>query len=326
VSAESRGGDRAVGATARAPAKINLVLEVLGRRADGFHELRSIFAPLALSDELRVRPLAPRRGSAGPVRDRLTVLGSDDVPVDGNLVLQATDLLRATAGRPLTPLAFRLRKRIPAAAGLGGGSSDALAALDLAAAAWGLRLGARRRLRLAATLGSDVPFFGLGGWALVGGRGERLRRLPPPAGGPLGVLIVVPAARLSTRDVFAAFDAAFNAAGGAPSGRAAGELAGLLRRGASVTEVAAVRPANDLLPAASALLPGLDRLRRELGDLLGRPVHLSGSGPALLVLYPSPRDARRAGTAVRAAALRRALRPPGGTLQVMSTATTGGEA
>jgi 4-diphosphocytidyl-2-C-methyl-D-erythritol kinase len=360
---------------AAAPAKINLVLEVVGRRADGFHDLRSVFAPLVLADALRVSVRtqgpspAPRRSvAAGDPRtrgaipleigvtavsgnadrmepsadtdgsratlDRLTVSGAPDVPATDNLVLRAAQLLRVEAGRPLPPLAFRLRKRIPAAAGLGGGSSDALTALDLAADAWGLRLSRRRRLDLAAALGSDVPFFALGGWALVSGRGERLVPLPPPRGGPLGVLLVVPSARLATRDVFAAFDDAStrrradragDAEAVARSG-AASRLATLLRRGAAVAEVSDAPPANDLLDVAAALLPGLDRLRRQLGDMLGRPVHLSGSGPTLFVLYASPRDGRRAAREVLAAAAAGMLRPPGGTLQAIATATEGGDA
>jgi 4-diphosphocytidyl-2-C-methyl-D-erythritol kinase len=357
-----------------APAKINLALEVVGRRADGFHELRSVFAPLVLVDDLRVSVRAWRlesgsrssveagdplrlaavpspsgvtgvAGKAVPIGpsadtdgsratlDRLGVSGAPDVPATDNLVLRAAQLLRIEAGRPLPPLAFRLRKRIPAAAGLGGGSSDALAALDLAAGAWGLRLSRRRRLDLAAALGSDVPFFALGGWALVRGSGERLVHLPPPRGGPLGVLLVVPAARLSTRDVFVAFDASRGtrpdgpgeADAVAPPG-ASGRLAALLRRGGSVAEVSDAPPANDLLDAAAALLPGLDRLRRQLGDMLGRPVHLSGSGPTLFVLYASPRDARPAARQVLAAAAAGTLRPPGGTLQAIATATEGGDA
>ncbi|HXQ96275.1 MAG TPA: hypothetical protein VN800_05075, partial [Candidatus Acidoferrales bacterium] len=103
-------------------------------------------------------------------------------------------------------------------------------------------------------------------------------------------------------------------------------LAALLRRGAGTSELADLQPANDLVPAALALLPGLDRLRRHLGDLLGRPVHLTGSGPTLVVLYPSPGDARSAAAAVRAAFARGTLEPPGGSLQAIATTTAGGEA
>ncbi len=317
----------------RAPAKINLVLEVVGSRPDGYHELRSVLAPLALADELSVR--VGVLSGASP-RDRLAVRGAGALATGDNLVVRAAALLRGETGRPLAPLAFDLRKRIPVAAGLGGGSSDALAALDLAAAAWGLQLGAQRRLQLAAALGSDVPFFALGTWALAGGRGERLWQLPPPAGGPLGVLLVVPAARLATREVFAALDAGYREepphdphASPVPLGArpgAAADLAARLRRGATAAEVADTEPANDLLPAAAAILPGLEPLRDELGALLGRPVHLSGSGPTLAVLYPSPGGARRAAAVVRDAAARRLLRPPGGALKVIATTTIGGEA
>ncbi len=371
---------------AEAPAKINLVLEVVGRRPDGFHELASVFAPLALADELTVRPMPPGADAgnaespalpgagharpsdapAAPGVDVLAIEGAPGLSTGDNLVLRAAALLRRAAvaseiprtavtgpGRPRAapacgPLAFRLRKRIPVAAGLGGGSSDALAALDLAAAAWGLRLGARLRRELAAALGSDVPFFALGSWAHVRGRGEVLRRLPAPAGGPLGVLLVVPAARLSTRDVFAALDAAGEGRDSAAEGRrtsgerdavartagtpvspgarggAAARLATAIRGGADVREIAAIEPANDLLPAAVALLPELEPLRQALAGLLGRQVHLSGSGPTLAVLYPSPGGARRAATVVRAAAARGALPQPGGPLDVIATRTLGG--
>ena len=345
--------------TLAAPAKVNLVLEVGERRPDGFHELRSVFAPLALADTLAVRVMAgsdadaaagvvapaagdldgARDAGAGP--DTLSILGASDLPVEGNLVLRAAALLRADVARALPPLEFRLRKRIPAAAGLGGGSSDALAALDLAAAAWGIRLAARRRLVLAERLGSDVPFFCVGGWALVGGRGERLQRLPPPLGGPLGVLLVVPAARLSTRDVFSAFDAqraktcdpgrapsrAPSRARGAGAGsvpRPATALARRLRAAASPAQIATIEPANDLAPAADALLDGLAEARAGIGTILGRPVHLSGSGPSMAVLYPSPGYAREAAAIISAAIARGALHVPGGSGEVIAT-TTGPE-
>lgn len=338
--------------TRLAPAKVNIVLEVLGRRTDGFHELHSVFAPLTLADRLSVR--VSRARARGAEADELVVSAADDVPVAGNLVLRAAALLREEARRPLPGLVFRLAKRVPAAAGLGGGSSDAMAALDLAAAAWGLHLAPRRRLELAAELGSDVPFFALGGWAEVRGRGERVRPLPAPAG-PLGVLLLVSDARLSTAAVFAAFDARDTSAGRGGGGGTAAEamtgrsrapedagtaigttgtgprarlgaasrVARMLRAGAAPAEIAATEPANDLAEAAFVLVPGLAELRSGVAGLLGRPVHLSGSGPALAVLYASPREARAAARAVGAA---RELVPPGGGLAIIPTSTAGGDA
>jgi 4-diphosphocytidyl-2-C-methyl-D-erythritol kinase len=324
-------------------AKVNLALEVIGRRPDGYHALRSVMAPLAFGDRLAVRVAV--RG-----RDRLAVRGLDAGPPADNLVLRAAALLReeaADATRPLPPLAFVLRKRIPVAAGLGGGSSDAAAALQLAAAAWGVRLTQGRQRRLAASLGSDVPFFTTGGWVLVGGRGERMSPLPPPPGSPPGVLLVVPTVRLSTRLAFETWDRlaadtadtadtadAADTAGrlqpgataGLPSGAHA--LAEALRRGADATALAAlagIAPRNDLWPAAAALVPGLAAFREEVEALLGRPVHLSGSGPTLFVLYPSRGGAARAARRVRSAAGEGRIHPPGASEPtVIATHTTGG--
>ena len=321
---------------ATAHAKVNLVLEMVGRRSDGYHALRSVMALLAFGDRLAARVVA--RG-----RDRLTVRGLDAGAPAENLVLRAAALLRAEAGRslsplsPLPPLAFVLRKRIPVAAGLGGGSSDAAAALQLAAAAWGIRLTQGRRRRLAASLGSDVPFFTAGGWVLVGGRGERLSPLPPPGGQP-GVLLVVPMVRLSTRLVFEAHDRLGAGAtgrlqpggtGGFASGAhalaGANALAEALHRGLDATALTGIAPRNDLWPAAATLVPGLATFREELAGLLGRPVHLSGSGPTLFVLYPSRGGAARAARRVRSAAREGRIHPPGaGALMVIATHTTGG--
>ncbi|HUG47889.1 MAG TPA: 4-(cytidine 5'-diphospho)-2-C-methyl-D-erythritol kinase, partial [Candidatus Limnocylindria bacterium] len=138
--------------SARPPAKVNLTLEVGPPADDGFHPLRSIFLRIGLSDGLTVR-------QADGERERLSVGGPVACPVDGNLVLRAVALLRQRAGLPLPALEMELEKHIPLAAGLAGGSSNAAAALELAAACWGLGLSAEMRLELASILGSDVPFF-----------------------------------------------------------------------------------------------------------------------------------------------------------------------
>ena len=171
-----------------ASAKLNLTLAVLGTRPDGFHELHSVMVPLDLADRLSVSVLPP--GAA----DTIHVEGFDPGPAADNLVLRAIAAARRHArpawGRAEPPpaLAARLEKRIPVAAGLAGGSSDAAAAVDAALEAWGVELDAESRHRLAAELGSDVPFFLAGGPALVEGRGERrdAPRLAPRTGTPTG--------------------------------------------------------------------------------------------------------------------------------------------
>jgi 4-diphosphocytidyl-2-C-methyl-D-erythritol kinase len=174
-----------------APAKLNLTLAVAGRRSDGYHDLHSIVVPLRVADRLSV--------AAGTGRsDTLHVAGPDTGPRAENLVLRAISLAREAVGagwpgvgRP-PPLAARLDKRIPVAAGLGGGSSDAAAALDAALEAWDAELGPQERAGVAARLGSDVPFFLAGGPALVQGRGELVTPLPAMPGDPVGVLLVIP--------------------------------------------------------------------------------------------------------------------------------------
>ncbi len=189
-----------------APAKLNLTLAVIGRRDDGYHTLHSVFVPLALADRLSLAPV-------GGDRDTLHVTGGDAGPPADNLVLKALGVARAAVGGgwpggpgPAPALAARLEKRIPIAAGLAGGSSDAAATVDAALEAWGAELDDDRRHAVAARLGSDVPFFLAGGPALVEGRGEHVAPLHGLHGTP-GVLLVTPVMAVPTPDVFAAFDA-----------------------------------------------------------------------------------------------------------------------
>ena len=285
-----------------APAKLNLTLAVLGRRSDGYHALHSVMVPVALADRLSL-------AAAGGPADTLHVAGADCGPAADNLVLRAIAAARTAVAIELgpsietPPLAARLEKRIPVAAGLAGGSSDAAAALDGALAAWGVDLPPAARLRAAASVGSDVPFFLAGGWAVVEGRGEavspvRSVRAPAPV-----ALLVTPSVPVGTPAVFAAW-----AAGVRPSGRGAAlaasrHLADELRAGmtarALLVRAGILAHANDLMPAAQHVVPGLVALRRGMIRALGTAVGQSGSGPTLWVIYPSVEDADAAAGAVR---------------------------
>jgi 4-diphosphocytidyl-2-C-methyl-D-erythritol kinase len=303
-----------------APAKVNLALAVLGVRRDGYHELHSVMAPTGMTDRLSLAVL-PTGGL-----DTLHVAGFDAGPVADNLVLRAIAAARRAARaagcRPdlLPPLAARLEKRIPVAAGLAGGSSDAAAALDAALEAWGVELDAGTRRAVAAELGSDVPFFLVGGPALAEGRGERLTPLPwlrDAAGWPdrPGLLLVTPAVALSTPDVFRAWDAGARALGGAAR-LASAHLADELRRGMLGSDMLLARAsvlaaANDLAPAAVAVDPALVPFKRALLRLLGVPVGMSGSGPTHWALYPSLAEAEEAAGRLRAAVASGALAAPG---------------
>ncbi|HEY7869399.1 MAG TPA: 4-(cytidine 5'-diphospho)-2-C-methyl-D-erythritol kinase, partial [Methylomirabilota bacterium] len=196
MATRSRGG-RAV--VLRASAKVNLALEVLGKRGDGYHEIATVLQAVDLADRLRLE-----------TADTLSLHVDDpDLPTDdGNLVMRAARLLQKAAGRE-AGARIGLTKRIPVAAGLGGGSSDAAAAL------WGLsrlwKLGwPRARLReLAVELGMDVPFFLGPGRAIATGRGERLAALP--GGGGYALVLVNPKVPLSTREVYGRVPAGWHA-------------------------------------------------------------------------------------------------------------------
>mgnify|MGYP006269970245 CR=1 FL=1 len=166
-----------------APAKINLHLEVLGLRSDGFHELAMVMQTIDLADQLVLAATADAQISLSCDRP--------DLPVDGsNLIVRAAELLRARVGLPELGARISLRKRIPIGAGLAGGSSNGAAALVGLNALWGLALPSATLHQLAAELGSDMPFCIDGGTQLCFGRGEVLEPLPPPTGDALGVLLV----------------------------------------------------------------------------------------------------------------------------------------
>jgi 4-diphosphocytidyl-2-C-methyl-D-erythritol kinase len=216
---------------------------------------------------------------------------------------------------PAPALAARLDKRIPVAAGMAGGSSDAAATIDAALEAWATELDGETRLRLALGLGSDVPFFLVGGPALVEGRGESVAPLGGLHGAP-GVLVVTPAVAVSTPDVFAAFDAIRTHGDGAVR-MSSTHLAEELRSGLPATSLVAragvLASANDLLPATALVVPEIVPFRRALSRLLTRPIGQSGSGPTLWALYDSVPEAEAAAELVRGAI-------DGGTLSAPGTA------
>lgn len=179
--------------TVRCPAKLNLYLEVVRRRPDGYHDLDTIMQAIDLFDELEV---VPRRGP------ELTLECSDaSVPADArNLVVRAALALRRHTGHA-GGAHFRLAKRIPAGAGLGGGSSDAAGALVALNRLWGLGLSTARLTEVAAAVGSDVAFFLTGGTARCTGRGEQVEPLPAPR--TFHYVLVCPALRVSTAGVYA---------------------------------------------------------------------------------------------------------------------------
>ncbi|HEX5763699.1 MAG TPA: hypothetical protein VFY04_11345 [Solirubrobacterales bacterium] len=269
-----------------APAKLNLCLFLGPRREDGLHELCSLFEPLTLADAIEVS----EQGGERP--DEVVCPGVAGDPAD-NLAARALAALRER-GWDAPPLRVEIEKRIPVAAGLGGGSADAAAILRIAASGAFLALSARKAPAdlptLAAELGADVPSQLDPALSLVQGAGELVERLPDPA--PHAVVLLPAGGGLSTAAVFAEADRL-------RLGRSAAELDELAARlrdatgaGASPLDYAQLL-ANDLEPAARALRPdvgeALDALRAA-----GAPLALlTGSGPTTFGLFPSLADAER---------------------------------
>ena len=257
--------------TRAAPAKINLTLDVGPRRADGYHDIRSVMQTIELHDTLTVT-LAPAPGV------HLTVAGGEagGVPADEtNLVHKAAvRLQKVAAARGVLPgqsgLQIALHKRIPSQAGLGGGSSDAAATLLAVNDLFGLRLSPAHLSEIGTALGADVPFFFSGGTALAEGVGEKITPLPPlDPNWPL--VIVKPDAGVSTAAAYAALDAVLRQPGNATECWLNGDQT------VSNDFEAVMLPAHLEVAAAHALLSSTAEADKSFKPLL------CGSGAALFL-------------------------------------------
>lgn len=280
--------------TVLAPAKINLDLRLLGRRADGFHEIRTVLQSIALHDTVRVR------GRTGPLTIRSR--GGSVPPDRDNIMWRAACALWAASGRRGEPdgVAIMLSKRVPVAAGLGGGSSDAASALRALARLWDIRLDAGRLRRLASSVGSDVPYFLDGGTALGLGRGERIRRLAEL--GRWWVVLAQPPFGVSTAD-------AYGWAGLSPTRRqvptGSGRLPAGWRKDLGLL-------GNDLEPVVASRHPAIARTVDRLEAAGARLAAMTGSGSVVFGLFR-----RRAA----AQAARLSIRQPGWRTLVSHTTT-----
>jgi 4-diphosphocytidyl-2-C-methyl-D-erythritol kinase len=261
--------------TVRAPAKLNLHLSVGRRRADGFHDLTTVYQAVGLYDELDATP-----------SDALTVTvtgeGAENVPTDSsNLAVRAAALLGMETGRSPS-VALTLRKGIPVAGGCAGGSADAAAALVACDALWGTGMSRADLTKLAARLGSDVPFALHGGTALGTGRGELLT--PVLGHGAYSWVLALVDGGLSTPDVYAELDRQRDHG---PVGVVSDPATVLtaLRSGDAVALGRALT--NDLQAAAIALRPPLKMLLETGADLGALGSMISGSGPTVAFLARS---------------------------------------
>jgi len=255
-------------------AKLNLTLEVLGRRDDGYHEVRTILQTIDLADRLEVRPYHSLR------------VECDDPTLNGeaNLVWQAAVALAKRANRK-PQASILVQKQIPVGMGLGGGSSDAAAALVTLNRLWGLSLATEGLAEVAANLGSDVPFFLWGGTALAKGRGDQVRPLPPIPLVPATLICPNTTIPHKTANLYSRLSSEHYT-----HGTITLQMEEVLSRG----HFAAEKLYNVFERVAFKAFPGLGQLQQRVESSINGPVHLSGSGPSLFCMPSSEEEYRRA--------------------------------
>lgn len=249
-----------------APAKINLTLEVLGKRADGYHDIATIFQQVDLKDMLYFE-------------EHQRLILECDYPAlqsDDNIVLKAARLLQKETGSRRGAL-ISVRKGVPVASGLGGGSSDAAATLRALNQLWGLDLSTEQLLPLAAGLGSDTAFFLHGGTALGGGRGEHITPLPPhPTSWVVLFRPPVDVPPNKTTRLYSSLDNSHFT-----QGRSTEEMADMLNRGEGISPSCFV---NTFEKVAFTTYDGLEGYWQRFGELGADNIHLAGSGPTLFTI------------------------------------------
>jgi len=263
-----------------APAKINLSLLVGPLRSDGFHEVFSLMLPVTLGDLVTARPAPAGAGLA---------VVCEVAPGDDNLAARLVRALERRLGRSFD-VTIEIAKRVPAGAGLGGGSSDAAAALVALERLFGLELPVQQRYEVAGETGSDVPFFLWPGPQLSMGRGTVLKDVVLPA--PLHVVLALPGIHVPTAAAYGWFDE-----GGLPERRAFAErtsrvLAGL--RGARRPRDLAALVTNDLQEPVVARHPEIGALVERLRGAGAFAAAMSGSGSSVFGLFASAASAQRA--------------------------------
>jgi 4-diphosphocytidyl-2-C-methyl-D-erythritol kinase len=270
-------------------AKLNLTLDVIGRRPNGYHDIDSVMQTISLHDLISVE------------RTDCRVFDVVGPPIEGeNLVLKAARELEGRVGRAL-PFTIRLFKRIPMAAGLGGGSADAAAFLKAANQLYGLKLGNAELAEIAAEVGQDVPFLLRGGTAHATGLGSTISLLPSvPANWRF--LVVCPPVSVATRAVYEAVD------GSEPSGRRTPALIELLSAGLDSPSPGLpgggsgwgpeIPFGNDLEGVARRLFPALDEAIERLRAIVPT-LTMTGTGAALFAKFENRRDAQAAAEAIR---------------------------
>jgi 4-diphosphocytidyl-2-C-methyl-D-erythritol kinase len=273
-------------ASVRSLAKINLDLRVLHKNPDGFHDLRTVFQTISLADTIEIEFEAARRGKFST--SDLSIDDPDHIP--DNLILRAARAALDAMG-VAARVHFRLIKRIPMGGGLGGGSSNAAAVLLALPVLAGRALSMEARMQIAASLGSDVPFFLLGGTALGMGRGTEIYPLAELAPAPL--LIVSPGLHTATPEAYRALGRSLTFTGSSSSINDFQSYVRALIEGRSAGTASALG-ANDFEAAVSSQYPQLKTIMGKLRNLDAMGVRMTGSGSAVFAIFRSRTERERA--------------------------------
>lgn len=269
-------------------AKINLFLEVVGKRADGFHELNTVMHSVTLADEITVS-YAPSRVAAV----HLEVEGNRRLPHDSrNLAVRAAELFM-TRSFKTGDIYIKLMKRIPVAAGMAGGSSDAAATLRALNRIFDGCFTERALIAMAAELGSDVPYCLVGGTALCRGRGELITKLPDPE--PINFVVAITEDRVSTPAAFGELDRVYADFDGSVPLIGAPRLE-RLHGGLSRGEIDIAGLYNNFEAAILPACTSTDRLKARMLELGARGALMSGSGPSVFGVFDTSTEAEQAAT------------------------------
>lgn len=268
--------------TEKAYAKINISLDVTGIRPDRYHEVKMIMQDLCLHDEIEIS----KSGEGGPVLLKLSG-ASPDVPCDGRNIAVKAALLMKEAYGIRENVSIRLKKHIPSAAGLAGGSADAAAVIRGMNRLFGLHLGSDEMEKLGVKIGADVPYCITGGTALSEGIGEKLTKLKTPEFfRGLHVLLVKPSAGVSTKEVYAALDDVLSFGkdihpdvDGALSAMEREDFKGLCSLMGNILEKVTVRK-----------LPEIGAIKEELLSAGAGASMMSGSGPTVFSFFSGPEE------------------------------------
>jgi 4-diphosphocytidyl-2-C-methyl-D-erythritol kinase len=266
------------GVFVEAPCKLNLHLEVLGKRSDGFHDLVSLFQQVSLSDEITIETLKDYSG--------IRIDDDSGIPAELNIAGKAAEAFFDSVGFR-SGVRISIKKRVPVGAGLGGGSSDAAAVLRGLDALFGLDLGSSRLSEIGSRIGSDVPFFCTAACALVTGRGEIVKPVVPRA--DFVCLLVDPGFPISTADAYRELDRYRDTGESAKDDLPSLSADGIVSMYSG--DVSEWRFGNSFLPALEGRYPELRRIIGTLGSSGAGFAGMTGSGSTLFGIFSSKKEA-----------------------------------